>query len=162
MSSLYTIGEQFLEAFSSIEVDENGEVLDLTPLDQINTAFDEKAENIALYIKNLSAMHTQIKTEEKSLSTRGKIIENKVSRLKGYLSGCMEQVGKDKLETPRCRISFRASTAVQIVNENSLPKEFVKITEERKPDKTALKQALQEGRTVKGVSLVKNRNIQIK
>lgn len=162
MNSLYAISEDFIAAFSAIEVDENGEVLDLSALEALECAFDDKAENIALYLKNLSAMSAQIKAEESNLSERRKTIDSRVGSLKRYLSQCMDRVGKTNLETSRCRISFRSSTAVQITNADDLPQEFVKITEEKKPDKIALKEAIKSGRKIDGVSLVTSRNIQIK
>lgn len=160
--SLYQISEEFVAAFENIEVDENGEILDLSALEEVEGEFDNKAENIALYIKNLSSMSAQIKDEESNLYRRRKSIDNKVDSLKRYLSGCMDRVGKDKLETPKCRISFRSSTAVKIENESDLPEEFVKVTETKKPDKKALGEAIKAGREIDGVSLVTSRNIQIK
>lgn len=162
MNSLYEISEDFIAAFSAIEVDENGEALDLSALEMLECAFDKKAESIALYVKNLSAMSAQMKAEEINLFDRRKTIENKVGSLKRYLSTCMEYAGKTKLETPRCRISFRSSTAVQIDNTDDLPQEFVKVTQERKPDKTALKEAVKSGREIDGVALAMSWNIQIK
>ena len=160
--SLYKISEEFVSAFENIEVDENGEILDLSALEEVDGEFDNKAENIALYIKNLSSMSAQIKGEEANLYGRRKSIDNKVDSLKQYLSGCMDRVGKDKLETPKCRVSFRSSTAVKIENESDLPEEFVKVTETKKPDKKALGEAIKAGREIDGVSLVTSRNIQIK
>lgn len=160
--SLYQISKDFLTAFENIEVDEYGEILDLSELENIAAEFDNKAENIALYIKNLSSMSAQIKAEESNLYDRRKAIDNKIEGLKRYLSNCMKMVGKDRLETPKCRVSFRSSTAVKIENESDLPEEFVKVTEVKKPDKKALGDAIKAGREIDGVSLVTSRNIQIK
>ena len=46
--------------------------------------------------------------------------------------------------------------------EKALPADFVVETVTTKPDKTAIKKAIQSGQEVSGASLVENRNLQIK
>ena len=48
------------------------------------------------------------------------------------------------------------------IDEKALPADFVVETVTTKPDKTAIKKAIQAGEDVTGASLVENRNIQIK
>ena len=67
--TLYEINAA-LEAFES-EVDEDtGEILNYDKLAELNMAKDEKRENIALYIKNLTAEAKAIREEEKALAER--------------------------------------------------------------------------------------------
>ena len=47
-------------------------------------------------------------------------------------------------------------------DEKALPADFVVETVTTKPDKTAIKKAIQSGQEVSGASLVENRNLQIK
>ena len=46
--------------------------------------------------------------------------------------------------------------------EAALPPDFVTTTVTTKPDKTAIKKAIQAGQTVSGAALVENQNLQIK
>ena len=78
----------------------------------------------------------------------------------------VEEVEKDRFvvttTTETARISFRKSIQVQIDDEAALPADYVTTTVTTKPDKTAIKKAIQAGEDVTGASLVENRNIQIK
>lgn len=82
--------------------------------------------------------------------------------MKKYLSSCLATVGKDKVETAKARISFRKSIQVQIDDEAALPANYVTTTVTTKPDKTAIKKAIQAGGQRDRGFLVENRNIQIK
>lgn len=163
MNSLYEISAEYLKALESLEVDEEtGEILNYEAVDALGGQFEEKAESVACYVKNLSAFVAALKSEEESLSARRKSAERKVENMKTYLSSCMDAVGRDKVETAKARVSFRKSVAVQIVDEGRVPKKFLVKTVTTKPDKTEIKKAIQEGKKVAGAALVENRNIQIK
>lgn len=163
MISLHEISSEYLKALDSLEIDvETGEILDFGALESLGGQFEDKAESVACYVKNLSAFAAALKTEEESLADRRKRAEKKAENMKAYLSRCMDAVGSDKVETAKVRVSFRKSVAVQIIDEGRLPKKFLVKTVTTKPDKTEIKKAIQDGKKVAGASLVENRNIQIK
>lgn len=162
-TSLYEIGADFLKALDGLEVDEEtGEILNYDAVEALGGQFDEKAESVACYIKNLTAFAASLKAEEEALADRRKRAERRADNIKKYLTSCLDAVGRDKVETPKARISFRKSVAVQIDDESALPADFKVETVTTKPDKTAIKKAIQGGTEVAGASLVENRNIQIK
>lgn len=162
-ASLYEISANFLSALESMEVDpDTGELLNADQFEAVSAAFDEKAEATALYIKNLNVFISGAKAEEAALAERRKAAENRVERLKGFLASAMLTTGRDKVETAKTKISFRKSTQVQIDDEGALPVDFVTTTITTKPDKTAIKKAIQAGQAVAGAVLVENRNLQIK
>lgn len=86
-----------------------------------------------------------MKAEEAALAERRKTAEKRVERLKDLLASSMLSVGRDKVETARTKIGFRKSTQVQIDDEGALPPDFVTTTVTTKPDKTAIKKAIQAG-----------------
>ena len=162
-NSLYEISTDILEALDSLEIDEEtGEIVNFDAVENLHERFDEKAENVACYIKNLTAFAGDLKAEEEALCQRRKSAERRVESLKRYLSSCMDIAGKAKLDTARARISFRKSIQVQIDDESALPADYVVETVTVRPNKTAIKQAIQSGEFVSGASLVENRNLQIK
>lgn len=164
-NTLYEISADFLAALDAMEVDpDTGELLNADQLDALSAAFDEKAEATALYIKNLTAFVGNVKAEEAALAERRKTAEKRVERLKDLLASSMLSVGRDKVETARTKIGFRKSTQVQIDDEGALPSDFVTVTTTvtTKPDKTAIKKAIQAGQSVAGAVLVENQNLQIK
>lgn len=162
-ASLYEISTDFLKALDGLEVDEEtGEIKNFDAVESLNAQFEEKAESVACYIKNLAAFADDLKAEEGTLSARRKSAERRIDSMKKYLTSCLESVGKDKVETVRARISFRKSVQVQIEDEAALPADYVTTTVTKSPDKTAIKKAIQGGQDVTGASLVEKRNIQIK
>ena len=154
-NSLYEITREYLEAFDRLEVDEEtGEILNFEAVDALAGVFEEKAESVA-FIGSL-------KTEESSLAERRKSAERKVDNMKKYLASCLDAAGREKVETAKVRVSFRKSVAVSIDDEGALPADYIVETVSTKPDKTAIKKAIQAGQEITGASLVENRNIQIK
>ena len=162
-NTLYEITRDYLEVLDRLEVDEEtGEILNAEELDSLSGAFEEKAESVACYIKNMVIFTGDLKAEETNLAKRRKTLEKKIDYLKGVLTSCLDAAGRDNVETTKVRVSFRKSVAVNIDDEKALPADFVVETVTTKPDKTAIKKAIQSGQEVSGASLVENRNLQIK
>ena len=55
---------------------ETGEVLDVETLNNLKMAFNEKAENIAMFIRNLDAEVTALKEQKNIFAARQKAAEN--------------------------------------------------------------------------------------
>ncbi len=138
------------------EFDEQGFNLELAELE---LAKDEKIENIGLFIKNLSADIVELKAEEKALAERRKAKENKAEYLKNILA---VSLGGKKFETAKIALTFRKSEQVKIVDEEKLPKDFLKVKVTVSADKTAIKKAIKAGQAVVGAELVEVQNLQIK
>ncbi len=87
-------------------------------LEGISGEFDEKAGNIAAYIKNLKSDCDQLEQEEKALKRRRDVKKNALRRVTEYLLGEMEAAGKRKIDTPQAVISIRNNAeSVLIDNE---------------------------------------------
>jgi len=157
-NTLYEITDKYLKVLDNLEIDEEtGEILNAEELDELSGAFEEKSEAVACYIKNSEVFIGDLKAEEANLAKRRKQTEKRIDYLKNVLTA-----GRDKVETTKVRVSFRKSVAVSIDDEKALPADFVVETVTTKPDKTAIKKAIQSGQEVSGASLVENRNLQIK
>lgn len=142
----------------NLEVDEEtGEVVNIADLENLQIEKDTKIENIGLLIKNLKAESDAIKEEAKRLTARAKVAENKAESLKRYLADCL---GGEKFKTPRVAISYRKSQAVNIIDIQSISDEYKVV--EIKPDKTAIKNAIKEGKVVVGAELEERQSIAIK
>lgn len=164
--SLYAICDQIAQAISKgFEVDEEtGEVLaDISELESLQIAEEEKLENIICYRKNLLAEADAIKAEETELNKRRKSKEAKANRLDQYIALCMKTSGRNHFESPRCKASFRTSKCVEIDEKaffGSAPSQYVRV--KREADKKAIREALQEGIPVVGASLVEKDGLVIK
>lgn len=173
--SLFNISAEFAELFDRF--DELSEEDDPTlleawfdTLEGIEGAFNQKAVNVALYIKSLSAEADAIKAEMKSLQSRAKAKENKAKRLKEYLLECMERIQLTKIDEPAARISVRNNPeSVRIADEASFiawakgnAAELLRYAEPD-IDKTAIKKALSSGEIeIPGAALERTKSVIIK
>ena len=76
-------------------------------LDGIEQEFEDKAENVAAYIKSLKAEADDLKEEEAALNRRRKVKENQIDRLKDYLLHSMMTINRTKIDTPKAKLSIR-------------------------------------------------------
>ena len=126
-------------------------------IESLQLTLDEKIDNTALFYKNLVSDVEQLKAEEVKLQKRRRSKENLANRLKDYLGFILN--GK-KVDKPQYAISFRRYQALEIVDEQEIPKEFL-VPQEPKVDKVAIKKALKNS-TVAGVELVEKESVLIK
>lgn len=147
------------------DVDENGEVSNFADLDALQMARDVKVENVACCVKNLSAFVSALEAEKDSIERKIRIAKNRIDGYKRFLDYALD--GK-RFETPRCKVGFRTSERVEIVDEmafgnyaNTYDKSLLRVVTKVEPDKTAIKRLLKDGVKVDGAVLVKSKNIQV-
>ena len=138
-------------------------------LTAIEGEFDTKAENIAVYIKNMTAEVKALKAEEDALRLRRKAFEKSVERMKAYLLGSMHAVGRLKIDTPRARLSIRKN-AESLVVENDAA--FIEWAQAHKNDllkyaqpeirKSDAKKLVQAGEPLPFVHLTRTESLTIK
>lgn len=164
MATLYELSKEYTEALNNFSVDEEtGEVtFDKNKIDHIESNIKDKADNIACFIKNLTALSDSIKAEKNALDERLKANDKKIESLKKYITSAMELAEMDRLETARNKITFRTSKKVIISDDDAVPEKFIKLEITSKVDKKAIGEALKAGEVVNGCYLEINNNIQIK
>ena len=196
MESLYEMTRQFEELFNSYEaiadmkfdpdgeggyLDDDGNPVDpaaareemtqawFDTLDGMEIAIQEKAESVALYIKNLDYEITAIKNEKSRLDARLKSKEKSCKNMLEYLKNCLEAAKLKKIETPRAAISIRNNPeSVDIADEKS----FISWAQDNNDDllrykdpevnKTAVKQLLKAGEEVPFAKLIRTKTLNIK
>lgn len=152
--NLYQIDAALLDCIDM----ETGEI-DEIRYNKLEMDRDQKIENTALYIKNLTAMAEALKAEKNALAEREKSAKLKAESLKAYLSGYL---AGSKFETPKVKVSFRRSESVRIAEGAKLPEEYTRTKLTIEPDKAKLKEAIKAGESIDGVVLVESQNISIK
>lgn len=162
--NLYNISEELLNFKFEID-EETGEILNINDLDNLKMAFNEKAENIIKYIKNLNSDIDALKKEEEMFAERRKSKEKKINSLKNYLSNIMIFNGAEKLEFTSGVASFRKSKSVSIDNEFI---EWAKINntdllkyKEPEVNKTAVKEYLKNNEC-EFARIIENKNLGVK
>lgn len=138
-------------------------------IDEVSLDLDTKIENIGCYIKNLESDVEALKKEEDNLKARRKSAENKIEGLKRYLNGYLmacfpkdEDRAKWKFKTPKVVLGYRKSNSVEVPDIEKLDKNFIKVKTEVIPDKTAIKDAIKNGKEVIGAFIKQNINLNIK
>lgn len=158
MSSLYTLTTEFLQVANQLEEMELDQTTIADTLESLELPIEEKAENIIKYAKNIQAMAEARKNESKRLAELAAADTKRADRLLGYLDDSLRMLGKKKLTAGVFQVSYRKGVEVVKVDTERLPKEYWNAPEPvavplGKPE---LKKMLKEGKTIEGVSLVRN------
>ena len=151
---LYEIDEAILSCIDP----ESGEIIDAEKLDALQIERDEKLENVALWIKDLTAEAEALKAEKQAFAERQKAAETKAESLKKWLSKALEG---EKFKTTKVAVSFRKTQSVQVSDIWELEEKFVKVPEPT-ADKAAIKAAIKAGEDVKGAVLIDSVSISVK
>lgn len=155
MASLYEIDAAILDCIDL----ETGEIIDEARLTALQMERDRKIESVACWVKNLEADAAAYKAEAEAFSARRAAAERKAESLKKWL---IEATGGMKMALPKASISFRSSERVEIMDDQTVPKAYLAKTVIFKPDKAKIKEALKNGKKVKGCTLLACKNILIK
>lgn len=153
--NLFQIDEEIMNCCIDTET---GEVINEEYLNQLGMERDAKIENIACWIKNLLADAEALKAQKQAFADRQKSAENKAESLKKYLA---EYLGGQKFSTDKVAISFRKTSSVNITDMTKIPEDYLKY-EDPEPDKTAIKKAINEGKSIAGAELQEGQSISIK
>ncbi|MFD4491684.1 siphovirus Gp157 family protein [Lysinibacillus fusiformis] len=157
MASLYQLNNAYAQLQQMIEDGQEG--LEDT-LDSITDAVEEKLEAYAMVIKNIESDVEGIKSEEKRLAERRKVMENGVVRMKQAIAETLQNSGQEKVKTEKFTFSWRKSSKVEVSNIDSLPQQFVKV--ERTISRAELTKALKAGEQIEGAQLIENQSLSIR
>lgn len=157
---LYELSNAYKELSEREDLDP--EVLHDT-LDAINDALEDKADNIAAWIDDLTNAAKRKKAKADEWKESAKEDLKKADSLKHYLIQELAYAGKKKMETDRFLLSTRKNNPSTVIDDETLiPDTFksTKVTES--VDKTAIKEAIKSGKDVPGAHLQASQSITIK
>ena len=157
--SIYDIDDAIL---SLVDM-ETGEIEDEKRFDELRMERTQKVENIGCYYKNLVAEAKAMKEEEANLEQRRKAVENKAERIKNLLVYALKG---EKFESPKVRCSYRKAKSVQVdddfIDWAREHADDLLTFEKPKPNRTAIKEALADGREIEHAEIVTNESLQVK
>lgn len=163
--SLYQLSENYRQALDCLTDPE----LDLPPaaindtLEGLTGELEDKAVNVAKFLRNMEATAEAIKIAEAEMAKRRKALENRVQWLKNYIKGSMEACGISQVECPYFKLSIQKNPAsVNVLDEDKIPAEFKEQVISWKIDKTAIKEAIKSGGTIPGAELINGTRLAIK
>ncbi|WP_049316770.1 siphovirus Gp157 family protein, partial [Staphylococcus capitis] len=82
---------------------------------------------------------TILTEHKKRIDEQIKSEKKKVENLKSYLLHNMQQLQVKSVKDPLINVSLRNSTSLVFTNEDKIPKEWIKVKTEVKPDKEGFK-----------------------
>lgn len=131
---------------------------------EAESALVEKSQAVAFVIRNLEAFADSVEAEAKAMAERAKKVRNRADGIKKYLHKCMGLAGVQKIEHPQFTLSIKKNPeSVQIDGVDLIPADYMReIPVRYEPDKALIKQALKEGFSVPGASLVRTERLEIK
>lgn len=134
--------------------EETGEIIE-GAMEELELDNIQKAENIALSIKNDTAMAKALKEEIDKLTQRLRTCNNGIDSKKKYLPYLL---GDKKLKTARVSVSYRNSESVTIDDLGNISEEYIRIPEPQ-ADKTAIKKAIKAGKEVAGAHIETSKSV---
>ena len=164
MTALYQLAADFRAAAEQLaDLDLPPEVIADT-LESIGGDLEAKAQNVALFARNLESTAAAIKQAEGDMAARRKALERRVQSLKDYLLHAMQSTGIKKIEGPYLRIGVRDNPeSVEVFDADQVPAEFMRQPEPppAAPDKAAIKAAIKAGQEVPGAKLTRTQRLDI-
>lgn len=162
-AALYKLADEFAHVAERLEELEMDEQTISDTLESYAADFETKAISVGQFILNLEATIESIKQAEASMKQRRSAYEKKVAWVREYLVENMKKVHKEKVECGFFKMSVRTNQpSVEILDGAVLPPEYLVSKTTVTPDKKALKEAIESGKAVEGVSLVRSTSLIIK
>lgn len=152
--TLYDIDQRIADLIDP----ETGEITDFEALDALQMERSEKVGQIARAYRNAVAEAAAIGAEVDRLTQRERAAGKRADSLKAYLAHAL---GGESYKDSTVTVYYRKCTAVEVAEGAVLPEEYLRYGRPT-VNKTALREALEGGRTIDGVSIAEHVNIIIK
>lgn len=122
-----------------------------------------KSSNLLMYIRDMQAKSKAAKEEADRLLNLSKVRAKKVERLKNYLISTLQVLETKKIETDLGSYGIRKNPdKVEIYDLSALPEEFIRIKEEKEPDKEKIKNYLKEYGELAGARITTGYSLQLR
>lgn len=162
---LYEIAREYesiLNEAIDVETGEVNEVI-IHKLDEVKVDVKEKAIAVASYIKNLEAERDAINAAKKLMAEREAKLDKEADWLTDYLQINMERCGIKEISCAYFGIKLKkCPVSVNIINEGSLPGEYIKSKIVTSVDKAKIREELINGVIVPGAELKQNIRLEIR
>lgn len=151
MRRLFDIDADIAEAYEKYVDEETGEISEelYKALDSLEKERDAKIEGVGLLLKETNAFLKAAESEKAALDKKIKSAKAEIDSLKNYLfTACKGE----KFKTEKVSMYYSKSKYVEIEEGAEIPMEYMTIAEPV-PNKTLLKEAIESGEKIKGVSV---------
>lgn len=160
MTALYDLTQSYTQLLGMADTLEPEVFIDT--LAAISEALEDKVEHTAKFVRCLESDIDAIKSEEKRLADKRKVLENKILNVKEYLQHEMEFAGIDKVKRPTLTVSIQLNPpSVEVFDESVIPSTYM-VPQPEKIDKKAILKALKDGEEIPGCEIHQTRGLRIK
>jgi hypothetical protein len=141
--NLYEIAAEHKKAFDELsEMDGLTEEIIKDTLAPLTCDFESKSLSLVSFFRNIEEEAKAIRAAEIAMAERRKALEHKAERLKEYLKSNMILTGIKNIKCAYFSVTLsEGGKAVEIVDTNKIPKEYMKEKTTYTPDKDAIKKA---------------------
>lgn len=162
MANLYELTGQVLELQNMLLDGEYEEQIINDTIESLAFEIEEKAENYAKVIKNIEADVEGLKSEEKRISEKRRVLENRVKYLKTNLEQSMIALDKKKFKTQLFSFNIQKNApSLKIENADIIPKKYY-IPQDPIVDNAKLKEDLKNGLAINGAYLMQTESLRIR
>ena len=163
---LYELSAQYLAVLELLDLDalDDGNNQVELALDSIAAKISEKAEAIAGLVKQFEGMESLRLAECKRMKELADADGKRADRLRAYLLKHLTEIGTEKIDTPRFRISVKTNPpSVQVVDEHQIPEEYIRVVTSTSVDKKKILDELKtSGVIVPGVEVTRGQRLDIR
>lgn len=164
-TSLYVLTGEYLALSNKLLESDLDEQTIADTLEGAAGELEEKATNVACFIRNIEASAEAIKQAEKQMADRRKSLENKAESIKRYLKDNMIRSGITKIESPYFALTIKKNPPSVVIDDPAaIPSDYM-VTPPApppSPDKKLIAQAIKDGYTVAGAHLEQAERLEIK
>jgi hypothetical protein len=161
MTQLYKIADEHRDAIEALGAMLEAGEIDRDSHDDTLSAFqadtEEKAANVALFIKNMRSDHEQLKAATAELAEKAKALQSRIEWYENYLETNLRKSGIESIKSTYAEVKFKNLPPIVEIT-GAIPAEFERvIPEKREPDKRKIAEALKAGNAVDGAELITGR-----
>ena len=163
MRSLYSLTAEFRQNLDEM-FDEDGV---MTPhFEELHEQIGDKLSSVAAYILNTDLEVEQANVVIKRVTALRDAHKKKSERLKKYLAEHMRAVGKTEVLADdgsfKVKLYLNRDSSVVLEEDAKFPPEFYEDPKPPEPSKSKIKQALMDGKEIKGAFIVTKDRLTIK
>jgi hypothetical protein len=137
-------------------------------LDGLEGQLQEKATNVALFVRNLESVADAIDEAAATMQARGTRLRARAQSLQQYLLFNLQAAGISKVESPFFTLTVKKNPPTVVIDsENLIPAKFMRTPEpppppKPAPDKKAIGDAIKAGEEVPGAHAEQRERLEIK
>lgn len=165
LPALYEIADQFKSLTLLAESEDLPPEVIRDTLEGLTGDMELKSANVAKFILGIEAEADMIEQAAKAMQERAAKRRKRADQIRAYLLFNLQACGITKVSCPEFTLSVRRNPpAVDIDDPEVVPAEFMATPEPPppRPDKTKIKAALKEGRSVPGCHLRESDRLEVR